>query len=201
MSGVKRNNARMGILLAGVVFGMIGMSYAAVPLYQIFCQVTGFGGTTQVAEQAPSEALERTVKVRFNADTNYDMPWDFAPETREVEVRLGQEELVFYKARNATSHTVTGVASYNVTPAKTGIYFSKVQCFCFNEQTLAPGEEVDMGVYFFVDPALADDPGMDDVTTITLSYTFFMAEDQGSDGPAEGQTLSQAPADESNEGS
>ena len=199
---MKRANARTGLLLAGVVVSMVGMSFAAVPLYDLFCRVTGFGGTTQVAEQASSEVLERTVKVRFNADVNYDMPWAFAPETREVEVKIGEEQLVFYHARNEAARPLTGVASYNVTPAKAGVYFNKVACFCFNEQRLAPGEEIEMGVYFFVDPAMADDPGMDDVTTITLSYTFF--EKDGGDETQEttdGEALSAAWPAESNEGS
>jgi cytochrome c oxidase assembly protein subunit 11 len=146
--------------------------------------------------------LERTVKVRFNADVNNNMPWAFTPKTREVEIHIGEEKLVFYHARNEAARPLTGVASYNVAPAKAGVYFNKVACFCFNEQHLAPGEETDMGVFFFVDPAMADDPGMDDVTTITLSYTFYeKAEEDAADEPTQGDALSAARQAKTNEGS
>ena len=168
-----RGNRRMGLALGLVVLGMVGLSFAAVPLYQLFCQVTGYGWTTQVAEQLPDEPLERTIKVRFNADINPALPWRFQPEQREVEVKIGEPTLVFYSARNLAARETHGTAVFNVTPLKAGEYFQKVDCFCFTEQTLAAGERVDMGVSFFIDPSIVDDESMDSVETITLSYTFF----------------------------
>ena len=173
-------NASVALLLAGVALGMVGMAFASVPLYRIFCQVTGFGGTTQVATSAPEESSGRTMKVRFNADVNPTLPWSFQPEQREVTVKLGEQKLVFFRARNLSPQPTNGSATFNVTPLKAGIYFDKTQCFCFDEQHLEPGQEVEMAVSFFVDPAIADDPGLADVTTITLSYTFFRSlDDQG----------------------
>ncbi len=148
-------------------------AYAAVPLYQLFCQVTGFGGTTQRAEALPTVAGERIIKVRFDANTDPDLPWRFRPKQREIAVRVGQEGLAIYEAVNLSDQAIMGQASFNVSPAKAGQYFSKIQCFCFNEQVLLPGESANMPVTFFVDPAVADDPNMNDVSTITLSYTFF----------------------------
>lgn len=178
-AGARRRgrNAPVALLLAGVALGMVGLAFAAVPAYRLFCQVTGFGGTTQVADSAPETASERVMKVRFNADVNPALPWAFQPEVREVAVKLGEQKLVFFRARNLSPQETKGTATFNVTPLKAGQYFDKVQCFCFNEQQLAPGQEVEMGVSFFVDPAIADDPGLDDVTTITLSYTFFRSLD------------------------
>lgn len=168
-----RGNRRMGLALAGVVAGMVGLSFAAVPLYSLFCQVTGYGGTTQVAEQVPDEPLERTIKVRFNADINPGLPWRFQPEQREVEVKIGEPALVFYSAHNLSARETKGTAVFNVTPLKSGQYFQKVDCFCFTEQTLKPGERIDMGVSFYIDPSIVEDASMDSVETITLSYTFF----------------------------
>lgn len=168
-----RSNARMALLLAGVVIGMIGLSFATVPLYRLFCQVTGWGGTTQVAEAAPEEISDRMMTVRFNADVNDKLPWSFGPVEREVEVRVGESRLAFFRATNTGDKPVTGTATFNVTPLKAGQYFSKVACFCFTEQRLEPGQTVDMPVSFFVDPAILDDPKLDEVKTITLSYTFF----------------------------
>ena len=152
---------------------MIGAAYAAVPLYQIFCQVTGFGGTTQVAEEAPAEIGERIITVRFNADTARNMPWKFSPQQRAVTLHVGEQTLAFYQASNPTDRAIVGSSTFNVTPAKAGAYFNKIECFCFTEQVLVPGQSVDMPVSFFVDPAISDDPNLDDVKTITLSYTFF----------------------------
>ncbi|MFC4350489.1 cytochrome c oxidase assembly protein [Fodinicurvata halophila] len=171
-------NGKVALLLSGIVFGMVGLSFAAVPLYELFCQVTGFGGTTQRAEGTASEVSERLVKVRFNADVNGDLPWSFAAEEREMTVRVGENRLAFYKATNESNLPATGVATFNVTPAKAGQYFNKVQCFCFNEQTLQPGQDMEMGVSFFVDPAIEEDPNLDTVKTITLSYTFFRSLDE-----------------------
>lgn len=174
---VGRRNAMTGLVLAGVVAGMVGLAFAAVPLYQLFCQVTGYGGTTQTAAAAPGAIGERVITVRFNADVNSALPWGFAPAERELAVRVGEERLAFYRAVNRSSEPVTGVALFNVTPLKAGVYFNKVACFCFDEQRLEAGESVDMPVSFFVDPAIAEDPNLDDVKTITLSYTFFRATD------------------------
>lgn len=168
-----RSNARLALTLAGVVFGMVGLSFAMVPLYQLFCQVTGWGGTTQVAETLPETVSDRTIAVRFNADVNEKLPWSFGPVQREVEVKVGENRLAFYRAKNVGERPVVGTATFNVTPLKAGQYFSKVACFCFTEQKLEPGQEIDMPVSFFVDPAILDDPNLDDVKTITLSYTFF----------------------------
>ena len=166
-------NARVAISLAAVVCGMVGLAFASVPLYELFCRVTGFGGTTQVADSVPEMISERRITVRFNADVSPKLPWDFKPEETSVELRVGEPGLAFYVATNEAARPTTGTANFNVTPDKAGIYFSKVQCFCFEEQELKPGESMRMGVSFFVDPALLDDPGMADVETITLSYTFF----------------------------
>ena len=166
-------NLRTGLALSLVVVGMVGLSFAAVPLYRLFCQVTGYGGTTQVAEAVPERAGERNFTVRFDANVDSRLAWAFAPLQRAVEVRVGEQALIFYKARNLTDKTLFGTATFNVTPLKAGQYFNKVQCFCFTEQRLEPGEEVDMAVSFYVDPAVSEDIDMDEVETITLSYTFF----------------------------
>lgn len=171
-----RKNARLGLMVLGVIFFMGALSFAAVPLYRMFCQITGFGGTTQVAESLPDTVLERRVAIRFNADTGRNMGWTFRPEQHEIEVQLGQKGLTAFYAANPASAPTTGTAVYNVTPPKVGKYFHKIQCFCFDEQTLQPGESMSMPVLFYVDPAMDQDPNMNDVKTITLSYTFFKTE-------------------------
>lgn len=163
-------------MLVLVIAGMAGLTAAAVPLYRLFCQVTGFGGTTQVAAQAPEAVLERTIKVRFNADVDPDLPWSFQPVAREIEVRLGEERLAFYRAVNRSDKPIVGSAVFNVTPNKAGAYFDKIACFCFTEQVLQPGEAVDMPVSFFIDPAIVQDADTRDLQAITLSYTFYMLE-------------------------
>jgi cytochrome c oxidase assembly protein subunit 11 len=168
-------NGRTALVLSGVVAGMVGLSFASVPLYKLFCQVTGYGGTTQRAEQGADRVVERMVTVRFNADTARDMPWVFRPVQRQIEVKVGENHLAYYRAENRTSQTIVGTATFNVTPAKAGLYFSKIDCFCFTEQVLKPGESVEMPVSFFVDPAIVEDRNLDEVKTITLSYTFFRA--------------------------
>ncbi|MEO1192600.1 MAG: cytochrome c oxidase assembly protein [Pseudomonadota bacterium] len=172
-----RANLKVGLTMGALACGMVGFSFAAVPLYELFCQVTGFGGTTQVAEAAPDEVLERRMDIRFDANTSEDLPWNFRPELRKMTVQVGEPTLMFYLARNEAEVATAGTATFNVTPAKAGQYFNKVQCFCFTEQLLHPGQEMEMGVSFFVDPAIADDPNLDDVKTITLSYTFFVDPD------------------------
>lgn len=181
-----KKNARTGLIVLGVVFGMIGVSFAAVPLYSLFCRVTGFGGTTQVSETLPDVVLEREVVVKFNADTGRNMPWDFVPEQREIPVKLGQRGLASFLAHNKTPNPVTGTAIYNVTPLKAGKYFHKIQCFCFDEQLLEPGQEMSMPVLFYIDPAMDADPNMEDVSTITLSYTFFKSETKELEDALEG---------------
>ena len=171
--GKQRGNARVALMLGGLVCGMVGLSFAAVPLYQIFCQVTGLGGTTQVADALPEQAIDRRITVRFNADIDSGLPWRFQPKEREITLKVGEQGLTFYEAASLAEVPTTGHATFNVTPLKAGQYFNKIHCFCFEEQTLAAGEAVDMGVNFFVDPAIAEDPNLDEVQTITLSYTFF----------------------------
>ncbi len=163
------------LLLVGVIVGMAGLTFAAVPLYRMFCQATGYGGTTQRAETAPDRVGGALVTVRFDAETSTDLAWEFRPLVREVQVRPGEQREIFYRAINRSGEAITGTATYNVTPMKAGIYFDKLQCFCFSEQRLGPGESRDMGVSFFVDPDLLGDPTTRDVRTITLSYTMFRA--------------------------
>lgn len=172
-----RNRRVLGICL-GVVLGMVGLSYASVPLYDLFCRVTGFGGTTQVATSAPTEISDRTIKVRFDASTNPQLAWRFKPKQLEMELKLGETGLAFYEATNQGAVRSWGTATFNVTPQKVGQYFSKIECFCFTEQHLEPGQSIDMPVTFFVDPRIADDPNAQDVHTITLSYTFFPLEEE-----------------------
>ena len=163
----------MLVVLGGVACGMVGLSFAAVPLYDLFCSVTGFGGTTQTADAAPAEVGNRVMAVQFNSDVSNDVPWRFKPSQREVELRGGEVGLAFYTAINESNNTILGSATFNVTPLKAGIYFTKVDCFCFEEQVLRPGESAELPVTFFIDPDIVNDRDMDDVTTITLSYTFF----------------------------
>ncbi|WP_061932540.1 cytochrome c oxidase assembly protein [Aureimonas sp. AU22] len=155
------------------VFGMVGAAYASVPLYKLFCQVTGYGGTTQRAETASTTVVDQPVTVRFDANASGHVPWSFQPVERQITLSLGETRQTAYRVRNNSDKAVTAQATFNVTPLTAGIYFNKVQCFCFTEQTLQPGEEVDMPVVFFVDPAIRDDPDLKEVPTITLSYTFF----------------------------
>lgn len=174
-------NGRVVLVCVGVLAGMIGLSYASVPLYNIFCRVTGYGGTTQEVEQYSDVVLDREMTVRFDGSTSRNMPWEFKPEQRSITLRVGESGLAFYTAHNPTSRPIVGRATYNVTPQKSGLYFAKVECFCFTEQVLLPGESVRMPVTFFLDPALADDPHMREVSTVTLSYTFFVASDVSED--------------------
>lgn len=171
-AAMRRRNRRLGLAVGGVAFGMVGLSFAAVPLYDLFCRVTGYNGTVQRGLPAPG-ATDRTITVRFAAQTDRSLPWRFQAEQTAMTVRLGEEGLAFYTAANRAETPVTGVSVYNVTPEKVGRYFHKVACFCFDEQTLTPGQRVDMPVSFWVDPRIAEDPNTRDVTTITLSYTFY----------------------------
>ncbi|MBT5433647.1 MAG: cytochrome c oxidase assembly protein [Alphaproteobacteria bacterium] len=171
----KFNGKRVTVLF--IVFAltcMTALTAGAVPLYRLFCQVTGYGGTTSTAAVAPGAADDaQFVTVRFNADTARGMPWEFKPMRLEVKARLGEQITVFYEASNPTDRAITGTSTYNVTPLKVGEYFAKIDCFCFTEQLLAPGAQVAMPVTFFVDPELVIDPETSEVRTITLSYTFF----------------------------
>jgi cytochrome c oxidase assembly protein subunit 11 len=169
------------VLLGAVVAGMVGLSFASVPLYRLFCAATGYGGTTQRASVAPTDIAKAVVIVRFNAEISNDLNWEFRPLQSEVQVHPGEQAQVFFRAVNRSREGVTGQATFNVTPAKSGIYFDKLQCFCFNAQYLAPGESKDMGVVFFVDPDMLKDPDTSDVHTITLSYSMFKAANQQPD--------------------
>ncbi len=170
-----RRNRRVVSLVALGVAGMLGLAFASVPLYELFCKATGFNGTTQVAATGPGRVLERTVRVRFDANMDANLPWKFEPLQREVTVRLGEEKLIHYRATNLSKRPIVGTATYNVLPDIAGQWFNKVQCFCFTEQLLKPGQAVDMPVIFFVDPDMAKDRAYDDINTITLSYTFHEA--------------------------
>ena len=168
--------ARTTMLAAGLALGMTGLGYASVPLYRAFCEATGFAGTTQKAEAAPGAALSgKRVSVRFDANHVPALPWEFVPEKASEPVILGEREIAFFAAKNLSDKPITGRATFNVTPTQAGKYFNKIQCFCFTEQTLAAGQKVTMPVSFFIDPAMLNDPEMNDVKTITLSYTFFPA--------------------------
>jgi len=172
MAAMRRRNRRLGAVVGSVAVGMVGLSFAAVPLYDLFCRVTGYNGTVQRGLAAPG-ATDRTITVRFAAQTDRSLPWRFQAEQPSMTVRLGEEGLAFYSATNRAETAIIGVSVYNVTPEKVGRYFHKVACFCFDEQTLTPGQRVDMPVSFWVDPRIAEDPNTRDITTITLSYTFY----------------------------
>jgi cytochrome c oxidase assembly protein subunit 11 len=161
-----------------VVVLMVGASYAAVPFYNWFCRATGFNGTTQVATSLPSAApLGRKIAVRFDSNVAPGLPWKFEPEKTEIEVRIGEVTTVYYTVTNQSARTTTGQAAYNVAPLTVGAYFQKINCFCFTEQTMAPGEKREMAVVFYVDPALVNDHDNDTLNTITLSYTFYPVRD------------------------
>lgn len=167
---------RTALKASGVVVFMAGMGWASVPLYDLFCRVTGYGGTTGVAAADSTEILERTMRIRFDASKARDFPWEFTPVERTMDVRIGETALAFYEAYNPTDEPIASVASYNVTPYGAGQHFMKIHCFCFEYQVLQPGERMQMPVSFFVDPALVDDRDARDVRQITLSYTFHPAE-------------------------
>lgn len=171
----RRRNGATVLLLVSVVAGMIGLSFASVPLYRLFCSATGFGGATQRAKSAPTRVAAGLITVRFEAQIAPGLDSEFRPLKDQIAVHPGAQNQVFFRAVNRTATAVTARAVYNVTPAKSGIYFDKLQCFCFNNQTLAPGESIDMGVVFFVDPDILTDPSTRDVRSITLSYTMFRA--------------------------
>ena len=169
----RRSNLVVAGACAATFVGMIGMAYAAVPLYQLFCQVTGYGGTTQRVEQYSDTVIDRMVTVRFDANVASGLPWDFKPEQRSITMKMGETVKVAYRATNPFDRPTRGRASFNVAPAMAGAYFNKVECFCFTDTELKPGETLEMPVVFFVDPAIDDVPELRNMTTITLSYTFF----------------------------
>ncbi|KAL4569193.1 hypothetical protein LXL04_024827 [Taraxacum kok-saghyz] len=184
----EQKSQKMLYYLTGLVFAMVGCTYAAVPLYRRFCQATGYGGTVQRRETVEEKIARHTqdgtvtnreIVVHFNADVSDGMPWKFIPTQREVRVKPGESALAFYTAENRSSTPITGMSTYNVTPMKAAVYFNKIQCFCFEEQRLLPGEQIDMPVFFYIDPEFETDPRMDGINNIILSYTFFkIAEDK-----------------------
>ncbi|HEU4986302.1 MAG TPA: cytochrome c oxidase assembly protein [Rhizobiaceae bacterium] len=168
-----RNNRVIAAVCVAFFGGMVGMAYAAVPLYQLFCQVTGYGGTTQRVEQYSDRVLDQEITVRFDANTTGGLPWEFGPEQRDITMPIGETVQVAYFAKNTSSQPTRGRASFNVAPAMAGAYFNKVECFCFTDQELKPGESLDMPVVFYIDPDIVNVPELKNVKTITLSYTFF----------------------------
>jgi cytochrome c oxidase assembly protein subunit 11 len=180
-----RSNLRVALMAAGFALAMLALGFASVPLYRLFCQVTGFGGTTQRASESEAALAERfaqsagagTISVRFDASKDRGLPWRFQPVQTTQQVVIGQRQMAFYTARNDSDRPVTGRATFNVEPEQAGRYFNKIQCFCFTEQTLRPGEEVRMPILYFVDPKALDDPAMTGVEQITLSYTFHQAKE------------------------
>jgi cytochrome c oxidase assembly protein subunit 11 len=163
----------VALSLVGLVAAMLGLSFAAVPLYRMFCQVTGYGGVPQQAAKSPGEVLDRTVRIRFDANVARGLPWTFAPVERVIEVKIGETALAFFKASNTSDAPVTGTAIFNVAPELAGRYFTKIECFCFKEQTLAAGASIEMPVTFFVDPKFVEDEDTKNIAEITLSYTFY----------------------------
>lgn len=176
MSELAAKNRAVGIRAALFGLAMLGLAFASVPLYRLFCQVTGFGGTTQRAAAAPGAVAGAPIAVRFDANVDPRLPWRFEPVQHQVSIQPGARTRVLYRATNLTARTTTGTASFNVSPAQAGPYFSKIECFCFTEQTLKPGESVEMPVIFFVDPAIRKDEGTRAISEITLSYTFYPVE-------------------------
>lgn len=176
-----RRSLMMGLLL---VAGMVALGFASVPLYRIFCQVTGFGGTTQRAEAVAADLapVGERITVRFDSNVARDLAWDFAPEDNTQQIAIGARQLAFYRAENTGPRPITGTAVFNVTPLEAGRYFTKIDCFCFERQTLAAGQEVRMPVTYYVDPAILEDPDIGDVEEITLSYTFYPVDDEAPQG-------------------
>jgi cytochrome c oxidase assembly protein subunit 11 len=166
------------MMLVGVVAFMTGLAYASVPLYRLFCQVTGYGGTPQRADSAPSVVSDRVVNVTFTADVAGGLGWRFRPLQNSLDLKVGENKLAFYAAENLEDAPVTGQATFNVSPDTFGPYFTKIECFCFQSQTLAPGQKVEMPVSFFIDPAILDDPALKHINNVTLSYTFFRSAEQ-----------------------
>ncbi|MGO4573490.1 cytochrome c oxidase assembly protein [Microvirga sp. 2TAF3] len=188
---VQRNVRRTALACAGIAAGMVGLAYASVPLYDLFCKVTGFDGTPIVRTNNESQVLDRMIAVRFDANVSPGLNWRFAPETPEVKVKLGETTTVLYKVTNKGDKPTTGIATYNVQPDLAGSYFSKLECFCFTEQTLKPGETLESAVVFYIDPRLVKDSDVKDLSSITLSYTYFPS--KGGKPVAEAATSSTKP--------
>lgn len=175
-------NRRTALIAAGVALSMLALGFASVPLYRLFCQTTGFGGTTMRVTQAQADKVQLAageISVRFDANVERGMPWRFQPLQVTQDMRIGARKMAYFRAKNTSSQPITGIASFNVEPEQVGKYFNKIQCFCFNQQTLQPGQSVDMPVIYFVDPKIAQDPETRDVQQITLSYTFHKAANGG----------------------
>lgn len=168
-----KKDPKTGIILASLFLGMFGFAYLCVPLYRMFCQKTGYGGTPKIVQFHSTKTANRIIKVQFVANVHRDLRWKFTPLQHETTIKVGQNALAFYRAENLTEKPIIGMATYNVTPEKAGQYFSKVACFCFERQLLYPNQAMDMPVQFYIDPEIIQDPDLDDVKLITLSYTFF----------------------------
>jgi cytochrome c oxidase assembly protein subunit 11 len=172
----KRRHQIVALSLAGFVAAMVGLSFVSVPLYRAFCQATGYGGLPQRAERAPGPVLDRTIRIRFDANVDGALPWTFTPVERTMDVKIGETVLAFFKASNRAAVPVTGQAIFNVAPELTGRYFTKIECFCFKQQTLQAGQSVEMPVTFFVDPKIVEDDDTKNISEITLSYTFYRSD-------------------------
>lgn len=177
-------NRRVALMASVVAIAMLGLAFASVPLYRLFCQVTGFGGTTQIATSAPSAPAEKSIAIRFDANVDSGLGWTFHPKEQRQQIRIGEVAMAYYMARNGGSATTKGSAVFNVTPPEAGAYFNKISCFCFTEQQLAPGQTVEMPVQYFVDPAILDDADARGIGEITLSYTFYPVNKPASDKQA-----------------
>jgi cytochrome c oxidase assembly protein subunit 11 len=187
----KKRMRRTAFIAGAVVVAMTGLAFAAVPIYDAFCKVTGYGGTTQEAQAAPEQILERRIEIRFDANHSPDLPVEFTPKQNSQTLRIGETGLAFYRVRNTSNEPVVARATYNVTPHLAGQYFAKLECFCFTDRVIAPGQEADLPVVFFVDPEIVSNPDTAGINTLTLSYTFFRStspEAQALLEAAEGQT-------------
>ena len=180
----ERRDGAVALALVGLVAGMTGLAFASVPLYRMFCQATGYGGVPQRAERGASEILDRTIRIRFDANVDHALPWTFAPVQRVIDVKIGETALAFFKASNTSNAQVSGTAVFNVVPELAGRYFTKIECFCFKQQTLAAGASVEMPVTFFIDPKIVDDEDTKNISEITLSYTFYPSGEPGAAAPA-----------------
>ena len=175
---MKKNNLKITFSLIFLVSFMFFLTFAAVPLYKLFCQVTGYGGTPKIVNvKDPINVSEKKIKIEFNSDVNKKLNWSFKPEQRSIESKIGDSILAFYKAKNNGNKSITGIATYNILPFEAAQYFNKVDCFCFENQTLEPGEEVLLPINFYIDPKILDDPGVKHLNSIVLSYTFFQSDE------------------------
>ncbi len=168
-----KRDRTVALALGGLVAVMIGLAFASAPLYRMFCEATGYGGVPRRADAAPTHVLDRTIRVRFDANVDRDLPWDFAPDQRAIDVKIGETTTAFFKASNKSNVAVTGRAVFNVVPEQAGRYFTKIECFCFKEHMLAAGANIEMPVTFFIDPKIVNDEDAKDISEITLSYTFY----------------------------